>query len=383
MKIINIIKYNKIKLFILSIILFFICVVLFKKNQITLFKKHKNQVANVGITLPKKLRSVPLAETQNIVLGTKKIKIRNVKSPYNASIIKYGHGYLMFFRYDINKKDQLCSYIGGVELDNEFNQTKKEFVTIQTKHDNSEDPRVFQIGNETYLSYSKVDFNKKYNFHFVNMNIANIDLETYTCKFITELEPNFSPIEKNWSPFEFVDDQGKPEIFFQYSFNSHKILNLPNPKISHLEHPIFEKDDIFQPLSWERKWGVIRGGTPALKIGDQYLGFFHSSFKARKQSWYIMGAYTFEAKPPFKITAISPYPIIFSGMYESPHISQTSDKHVIFPTGFVIEKKDNKELIHLSCGENDSTIKIITLDKEALLNSLENITWFKKNSNHD
>jgi hypothetical protein len=48
-------------------------------------------------------------------------------------------------------------------------------------------------------------------------------------------------------------------------------------------------------------------------------------------------------------------------------------KQAIFPGGFVIEKKGKQELIHLSCGENNSTITIVTIDKGCLLKQLKKI----------
>jgi predicted GH43/DUF377 family glycosyl hydrolase len=87
-----------------------------------------------------------------------------------------------------------------------------------------------------------------------------------------------------------------------------------------------------------------------------------------------MGAYTFEEKPPFRVTAISHYPILFKGIYDSPILNTASPKkRVIFPCGFVEEKRDGKELIHISCGENDTATKIVTVDKKALFKSLKKL----------
>ncbi|MBX9744839.1 MAG: hypothetical protein K2X08_06490 [Chlamydiales bacterium] len=84
-----------------------------------------------------------------------------------------------------------------------------------------------------------------------------------------------------------------------------------------------------------------------------------------------MGAYTFKAEPPFTITRMSPQPILFRGIFDTPIANTAQDwKRVIFPSGFVLEKQQDRELIHLACGENDCAIKIVTFDKKALLDSL-------------
>jgi predicted GH43/DUF377 family glycosyl hydrolase len=321
------------------------------------------------IVLNKKFLKPSILKGQDLVVKTKKVNIRNVLAPYNASFIPYGSGYLIFFRYDIKHKSKFVSYIGCAELDANFDQTNKEFIKIDTQNENSEDPRVLCTEKETYLIYTKVKFKKEA--YVSTINIAAIDLQNYKLKFKTKLDPQFSFQEKNWVPFEY-----KGQIYFQYSLNPQKILLLPDPQKNHLELFI---DNIFRFIPWDNRrtgWGSLRGGSPALNIGNKYLAFFHSSFVDEEGLfWYSMGAYTFENQPPFRITAISPSPILFSDIYDTVPLN-TSDvkKCVIFPSSFVIEQKDGKEWIHLSCGENDASIKIVTLDKDALIKGLKKIS---------
>jgi hypothetical protein len=57
--------------------------------------------------------------------------------------------------------------------------------------------------------------------------------------------------------------------------------------------------------------------------------------------------------------------------YNSPPLNTSNPKlRCIFPSGFVLETRNGQELIHVSCGENDSSVKILTMDKDALLKSL-------------
>jgi predicted GH43/DUF377 family glycosyl hydrolase len=84
-------------------------------------------------------------------------------------------------------------------------------------------------------------------------------------------------------------------------------------------------------------------------------------------SWYVMAAYTFEENPPFRITAISPHPILFKGIYDSPILNTAWHyQRAVFPAGFVMCQGQ----IHVALGENDSAVKIVSLDQDALLNSL-------------
>jgi len=84
-----------------------------------------------------------------------------------------------------------------------------------------------------------------------------------------------------------------------------------------------------------------------------------------------MGAYTFEAAPPYKITSITPCPIVFPGIYESEFLN-TADpsKRIIYPAGVALEIKEEKTLLHVSCGENDCAIKIVTIDYQKLRKSM-------------
>lgn len=313
-------------------------------------------------SLPEELQNLPLADS---VIQKKKVIIRNVPGPYlNASMIEHEGGYLLFFRYDV--ADQTLSpphrsYIGCAELDANFEQTEKEFITIETHSDHSEDPRILKMGEAYCLVYNDMTHLPT---DWRTMQLARLNLETKTLDGIEELNPKLTRHEKNWPPFEY-----EGALHFEYTIDPHKILKRSeDTPLAFLPLPSSQK------LYWSSIWGTIRGGTTAQKIGNQYLGFFHSHFKDKRNKkcrWYVMGAYTFEATPPFRLTGISPYPILFDGLYDSPQRKQIL--HAIFPTGFTCENREGRELIHVSCGENDNGIKILTLDKEALLKSLVKI----------
>ncbi len=329
-----------------------------------------------GLLFPTQLENIPLAETAGIVLDTKLISIRDVVAPYNASLIDHGDHYLLFFRYDeiaSNAPRIVQSHIGCVKLNRQFEQTEEEFVKIDTQSDSSEDPRILKVGEELHLVYN--DRSSSRNNHR-SMHIAKLDPLHLSPISIANLDLHRQPVEKNWVPFAFSEDLQNPKIYFEYYLAPRKLLRLESVEsgtISFLENTTSISPQ--RILYWPRAWGSPRGGTPAIKIGDEYLAFFHSSFRDREGlPWYVMGAYTFEANAPFRVTAISHYPILFQGIYTSPPLNTASPLlRCIFPCGFATEHRDGKDLIHLSCGENDSCIKIITLDQELLLKSLKKI----------
>jgi predicted GH43/DUF377 family glycosyl hydrolase len=323
-------------------------------------------------SLPEEFSHVPFGESTGVVVGSKTIEIRGDLTPWNASILKKETGgYHLFFRYDVLEeelKSDFSSHIGYVELDNDFHQTEKEFVTINTQSQFSEDPRVFQANQKTYLVYNDID--RDYSLRNRTMCMREIDLHDLTTRDPVFLNLNLQLTEKNWSPFVYEGSSNSPEIYFEYSHLAPRKLLKFSSDLSFLKSFGECKSGY-----WPSLWGSIRGGTPAQKIDDQYLSFFHSSFQDKRGiRWYCMGAYTFESSPPFRITGISHYPILFNGIYKTPHMN-TGDplKRVIFPCGFVHEKRDEGDLIHVSCGENDSGIIILTLNKGKLLKSLKKI----------
>lgn len=322
--------------------------------------------------VPSKLAHVPYGEDSGIVVGVKEVNIRNIKAPYNASLIPSTSGYELFFRYDVmsskSKYAPFYSHIGVVHLNDQFEQGNEEFKKIHVPTDYAEDPRAILVNNQLYLLYNALNTD---NLNNRCMYVAHLDKTSFDVTYNTILDMNLQWIEKNWSPFEYIGADQKACFFLEYQISPRKLLQLPDPQVNKMENLILPLEVSYLPLSWQKKWGKVRGGTPAQKIGNEYLGFFHSSFKENGLLWYVMGAYTFEAHPPFRITGISNHPILFRGIFETPYAKMAPlDKRVIFPSGFVVEKQNDQELIHVTCGENDSSVKIITLDKENLMKSM-------------
>ncbi len=323
-------------------------------------------------SIPQKLNNLLYGEDLGIVVEVKPVNIRNVTS-YNPSLIRTKSGYDLFFRYDVISSKSITGpffpRIGVAHLNDQFEQDKQEFTKIDVKTEYAEDPRIIEVGDELYLFYNDLD---QQCFRGRIMSVANLDKDTYQANYTTALEMNLQYIEKNWSPFEYIDDDQKARFFIEYRIHPRKLFELPNPQVNDLKNITLSRYDSFVSLPWPMKWGEIRGGTPARKVGDEYLAFFHSCFTDEKGLvWFNMGAYTFEGRPPFRLTGISAHPILFNGIYNTP-LTHTApyEKRVIYPSGFVVEKQDERELVHVACGENDCAIKIITMDLNKLKESL-------------
>lgn len=319
------------------------------------------------ILYPPQLNNVICAEQLGIVKEVRKIKIDSIFAPYNASIMeKEGGGYHLFFRYDESRNNwnvaSFYSRIGYAELDSHFSIVKT-IDKVNTGSHFSEDPRIVKVGKSFYLSW-----NDRINEDSTarSIHVGEWNPRKFKLEYVTNIQQYIASIEKNWVPFEQKEKEGC-SLSFVYSVYPHKIIGLANPKYNEISHFQFKGYNALHDMRWADKWGTIRGGTTARLIGNEYISFFHSSFREGGKIWYVMGAYTFESKAPHKITSITQYPILFPGIYTSEILNTAdSNKYCIFPAGLAIEEKQGETLLHVSCGENDSAIKIVTMDYKKL-----------------
>lgn len=324
---------------------------------------------NSDYQLPSLFQHFPRADISGLVIDAKKLEIPGIPYLYNASIIEDRQGgYYLFFRVDTPHTPPYVSHILCAQLDHNFNVNTNSVKTLDTQSEHSEDPRALWVGDELWVVYNDESPGRAN--HRI-MKTAKIDTLSLQVEAIYPLDIGIKKVEKNWVPFALQSEwSDKEELYFSYTIQPHAVLSLNQFLLGEKDITHFFSN---QPpkILWPKCWGPIRGGTPAKKINEhEYLAFFHSSFlDGRKTRWYIVGAYIFEAKAPYEVTRISQWPILFKGIYDTP--SYRDDLYVLFPAGFVIEKHEEGDLIHLSCGENDTGIKIITLDMETLLQSLK------------
>ncbi len=294
----------------------------------------------------KKLRKVPFSDKNQIVLEVLDLDLINVKNPINSSIESFGNDFLLTYR--INEKD--ASYIGLSILDK--NLKEKDFKKIDVNSKSAEDPRIFKFKNDYFLIFNdKLDI--KHNCRV--MFIAKLN-KKFEIEYKTPLYLHIKPVEKNWTPFTY-----KNRLHLSYGLMPHKVMELENLEKNSLKHLVFEKNPCYSRFFW--KWGSPRGGTPAKLVDGEFLSFFHSSFgKNKNKKIYVMGAYMYQKDPPFKVTKVSMYPIIFG-----------KKKRVYFPAGFIIKKVNGKDLIYLTYGENDNNSKIVILDKDKLFENMKKV----------
>lgn len=152
--------------------------------------------------------------------------------------------------------------------------------------------------------------------------------------------------EKNWSPFEWAG-----ELFAVYSIAPHVVLHIRGNQA----YPFAETDT---PFPWAG--GHLRGGASPVRVGDQFYHWFHGR---KDQGWvYNVGLYTFEARPPFRVTRMTPAPLLEG----DPKDTDGNYCPVTFPCGSVLEAGGWK----VGMGWNDRKVMVGEWDAAAVERAL-------------
>lgn len=303
---------------------------------------------------------------KDIIIEKKEISLDDALLAYNASFIEHKDGYLMVFRLDSNHDGERQAHIGLVLLNEEFKQ-KSSTIILNTKKEkniieNAEDPRIFSIKNKIYVVYNdyKLDHIKKgkKSKRVINISQLNTNSDThlkYKLHRPVELKLDKFNTEKNWTPIIFND-----ELYFIHSFEPNYIVLKADPNNGSVE-VLYEGK---QEFKWD--YGQIRGGSPAKKFKNGYLGFFHSSkifrfLDGREKKYYFIGAFTTTGKIPFNINRISSIPYSKKGLYKD------LKRKYLFVQSYIIKEG----FIHLLCGADDEKIFLLKIKLDQLLNTLE------------
>ena len=318
---------------------------------------------------------------QPFVVHNQKIDIPGYPTAFNASIVRWKERLLLSFRIIPSRSFSFVSWIGLIWLDDNFHpvglpqvlQTRDRFSFVPSR---AEDARLVTIGDRLYMVYSDNPYPMICRGGFrVYVSELLHDGKAFTvsgteCLSVFEGE-NKDKREKNWVPFDF-----NGQMYLAYSLQPHRILQ---PFHGRGECQTVSCSQ--SAIEWD--WGVLRGGTPALPSRGEYLAFFHSSkdmasahSDGKTIAHYFMGAYTFEAYPPFAITGISLQPIIGKDFYHGPaYRPYWKPVRVVFPCGFV----QDDDHVWVAYGKQDYEIWIAKMEKKGLYESLAPTSLVKDN----
>jgi predicted GH43/DUF377 family glycosyl hydrolase len=188
----------------------------------------------------------------------------------------------------------------------------------------AEDPRVIFRNGKFYVSYCSWSQRSVY--------VAR--------QVLAEFDREWKPLNSLKVPYGFNDYKGdkytkvaeKNWVWFRHDETWHFVYQAsPHVVVAVEKKPVAHETK--NRLNWN--YGDIRGGTPPVRVGDEYFTFFHSSLPwKRRQKRYYAGAYAFEAKAPFRITRITPLPLL-AGSENDTRINH--GPLVVFPCGALFE----------------------------------------------
>jgi predicted GH43/DUF377 family glycosyl hydrolase len=197
-----------------------------------------------------------------------------------------------------------------------------------------EDPRILQNGSRLLMTCCNFIQGKTYAHQAMaimdlDWNLLGINHTKYG-KNGHDITANTGH-EKNWT--WFMHD-GEPHMV--YSIEPHVVTRCDSAASVVEEYTTDLAGDIWF-------YGQRRGGSNPIRIGDEYFAFYHSStpwWNGRRR--YYMGAYAFEAKPPFRITRSTTIPLL--------HGSKNNHRVlefplVIFPGGSVYDEAKREHFV--------------------------------------
>ena len=151
--------------------------------------------------------------------------------------------------------------------------------------------------------------------------------------------------EKNWGMFSH-----EGELHAVYSIDPHVIFRVEGDSA----WPAYGTGP--NPLPWSG--GSRRGGSAPVRVGDEYVSWFHGHrHKPGVGFYYSGGVYSFDGNPPFRPTRGIGYPV-WSPDSTKRHMNASATQDVIYPSGAVLD--GNRWLV--SAGHQDTECLVAEFD---------------------
>jgi predicted GH43/DUF377 family glycosyl hydrolase len=263
---------------------------------------------------------------------------------------------------NLKENEYICAYrenednIYLCRLDSQFNIITFSLFDLKLHH--SADPRLIWTKNNQLLMIYSYYEDKMETEHILGLIVMENDND-----FVKNIPFRISPAslktrQKNWVPFEYQGD-----IYFVGEIKPHTIYKLNNFSDNETE--------LVYSLDWESKWfshAHMRGNTPPVLLNDDtFLGTFHTVETRGGVHFYDNGFYTFKASPPFNVIKSASRTFLPAEAACETYFRKHEQIVCPFPIGMVIESDD----IHISYGDNDSSVKIISTTINEVMFNLE------------
>lgn len=285
---------------------------------------------------------------------------------FNPTIVKVGNERWLIVRNcqidphkapPYNSFSKLTRYRLNDTVVDHASTTDIELPLGKTKKEQWEDPRIFNTGKKLWLTCTNFIQRKTY----AHQTMAILD-QQWTLLGINHPRwgENGHDVwankghEKNWTWFMH---EGEPHMI--YNIEPHTVLRCDSAA-----SPVETHETVIDRDIWF--YGQRRGGSNPIRIGDEYFAFFHSStpwWNGRRR--YYMGAYAFEAKPPFRVTRSTTIPLLYGSKLNRRILEFPL---VIFPGGSLYDEETQEHFVVFGVNDFESGwIKIPHADLLSLM----------------
>lgn len=269
---------------------------------------------------------------------------------YNPTILEDNGWLTMAYRYHHEVGRPATSIaLSQVDIDGSVVST----VPFHIPAPSTEDPYLFKVAGETFVSFVVARFEEKGGVWIANPKCAVRYARLANCNLLDTLQPEIGQNdwrhqEKNWVFF----DSGEGMAIIYECSPTHRVW---------LNGKWHESEGVKWP------YGLARGG-PIIDMGTHFLRLFHSRLD---NDWlsgphrYFMGAYLMQKTPPFKACFVSKKPIIYGSEIDGVKVKDRPahwKRNVIFPGG-AVARGDH---FVVSCGCNDASCVLVKLREKEL-----------------
>ena len=308
---------------------------------------------------------------------------------YNPAVVRYNGRLLMAYRVDFGHEKPFRVATAICVLDDHLRVVPGSVValsdTIAGETANHFDARFLVYQDRLFLHYNN-------DWETVPNEISLVELDPHTLEARSaarrlELDGPRQPCEKNWLLFEHDE-----ALFAIYQVDPHIVLRVEMSGAGPVRcWPVYRSE--WDTLAYARRYGALRGGTPPVRVGANYVSLFHSRTHSRGQAaaktvpametlkriawlrpakrWlrerfapvrYYGGIYAFAAVPPFAPTLIRPTPILwpeYEPRRQRPTPSHMSPRRVVYPCGLV-RLADDRWLVSYGVHDERAVLRVFT-----------------------
>lgn len=302
----------------------------------------------------------------------------------NPSVIQFQGRLLRIVGFAYNGEDIRFRWLDHYPNGTKIPEEEREFLGYSTEFRSTGiigmDVRAIVI-DETHFN---IAFTNRFIQPRIRMGVAEfaVDPKTRNITVVRQFDQLFwtsRMVEKNWSPF--IHNGG---MYMIQSLNPFHVMGYVQAGVNAAS----AISSSLAPVGFcSYQYGVLRGGTNAIDMGDYYLAFFHtvSSPNPGTQT-YFMGAYTFTKMSPWRLLGVSPVPILDKPFYTGEWAQLGRNRHidyVVFPMSLYRDEaaSETSEIgdLVVTIGVGDRDGWIIRFSSKEILHSLEPVVYCDHN----